>query len=77
MESHPTRHMSRAVTTDIQRQNINLRVELGSDIQEYLRAKELEYDTTNCLQRHEVTAPIRARMVDWIIEVLTNFYCDD
>lgn len=77
MESHPTRHMSRAVTTDIQRQNLNLRAELGSDIQQYLRAKELEFDTTDCLERHEITAPIRARMVDWIIEVLTNFYCDD
>lgn len=77
MESHPTRHMSRALTTDIQRQNINLRAELGADVQEYLRTRELQFDTTNCLERHEITAPIRARMVDWIIEVLTNFYCDD
>ena len=77
MESQPTRHMSRALTTDVQRQNMNVRRELGGDIQKYLRARELEFDTTNCLERHEITAPIRARMADWIIEVLTNFYCDD
>ena len=77
MERHPTREMSRQQTTDIQRQNINVRVELGDDIENYLRIREQEFDTSNCLHRHEITAPVRARMIDWIIEVLTNFYCDD
>lgn len=61
----------------MQRQNINVRSEFGSDIQGHLRRKELEYDTTDCLSRHEISAPVRARMVDWIIEVLTNFSCGD
>lgn len=51
--------------------------ELGADIDTYIREKELEYDTSNCLERHEITPAIRARMVDWVIEVLTNFHCDN
>lgn len=27
--------------------------------------------------RHKITPALRARMVDWMIEVLTNFKCDD
>jgi len=77
MEKHPTRDMSRQETTDVQRQNINVRAELGDDVENYLRIREQEFDTRDCLQRHEVTAPVRARMIDWVIEVLTNFYCDD
>lgn len=37
----------------------------------------MEFDTTDCLSRHDISAPVRARMVDWIIEVLTNFSCGD
>jgi hypothetical protein len=29
------------------------------------------------LEGHEINATLRARMVDWMIEVLTNFKCDD
>lgn len=29
------------------------------------------------LHGHEITANLRARMIDWMIEVLTNFKCDD
>lgn len=29
------------------------------------------------MERHEINYPLRARMVDWMIEVLTNFKCDD
>jgi hypothetical protein len=35
------------------------------------------YLTDNCLQLHNITPALRARMVDWMIEVLTNFRCDD
>lgn len=31
----------------------------------------------NNLVRHKITPALRARMVDWMIEVLTNFKCDD
>jgi hypothetical protein len=42
-----------------------------------LRKLEETVDLTNCLERHKVTPNLRARMVDWMIEVLTNFRCDD
>lgn len=29
------------------------------------------------LEGHEINSTLRARMVDWMIEVLTNFKCDD
>lgn len=39
---------------------------------------ELQNDTTGCLDRHsQITHCLRARMIDWMIEVLTNFKCDD
>ena len=48
------------------------------DIDRYQRDMELKYDTRDCLLRHvEITGQLRARMVDWMIEVLTNFRCDD
>ena len=74
---HPTRKASRQTTTDEQRQNMNVRHELHDDIDRYLRKLEETVDLTNCLERHKVTPNLRARMVDWMIEVLTNFRCDD
>lgn len=69
--------MSREVTTDVQRQNFNVRHELSEDIDRYLRWLEKTTDLTDCLGRHKITAALRARMIDWMIEVLTNFRCDD
>ena len=74
---HPTRKLSRKNTTDEQRQNLNVRAELSEDIDKYLRRLEETVDLKDCLARHKVTANLRARMVDWMIEVLTNFRCDD
>jgi hypothetical protein len=37
----------------------------------------MQFLTAGCLNRHKVTPALRARMVDWMIEVLTNFKCDD
>jgi hypothetical protein len=47
------------------------------DIDRYLRELEQTYDSTDSLARHNITPALRARMVDWMIEVLTNFKCDD
>jgi hypothetical protein len=71
--------MSRKFTNDVQRQNVNVRHELNDDIDKYLRELEVkdENDVTNCLARHKITPALRARMIDWMIEVLTNFRCDD
>ena len=74
---HPTRQLSRKTTTDVQRQNINVRYELGNDIDSYLRAFELEFNTKDAFVHHEINTNLRARMIDWMIEVLTNFKCDD
>ena len=49
----------------------------GQDIDEYQRELEVESNTANSLNRHKVTAALRSRMVDWMIEVLTNFKCDE
>ena len=39
--------MSRLATTDIERQNINVRVELADDVDKYLRELEQTYDITD------------------------------
>jgi len=74
---HPSKHLPREKTTDIQRQNINVRTDLNEDIDQYLRYMESNLDVPDCLKRHEISPSLRARMVDWMIEVLTNFRCDD
>jgi hypothetical protein len=75
--THPSRHLSRTNTTDFERQNINVQHELKEDVDAYLRHLEKQHDTSNCLERHQITTTLRARMIDWMIEVLTNFKCDD
>ena len=36
-----------------------------------------QVDCRDCLGKHAITPALRARMTDWMIEVLTNFKCDD
>jgi hypothetical protein len=43
----------------------------------YTRELELQNLTDNSLMKHKITPALRARMIDWMIEVLTNFKCDD
>lgn len=75
--NHPSLGLSRKTTTEIERQNINVNAEYGDSIMEYTRSLEQENLTENCLIRHKITPALRARMIDWMIEVLTNFKCDD
>jgi len=42
-----------------------------------MRYLEKQTPTDDCLFRHKVTPALRARMIDWMIEVLANFKCDD
>ena len=74
---HPTRELSRTKTSEVERQNINLHFDLSEDIDKYLRDLEKTVDTSNCMEKHNINLTLRARMVDWMIEVLTNFKCDD
>lgn len=74
---HPTALLSREKTTDVERQNLNVEAEYAEHIELYTRQLEQTYNTENCLSKHKITAGLRARMIDWMVEVLTNFKCDD
>jgi hypothetical protein len=74
---HPSLNLCRKETNDIQRQNINVRCEYSESIDFYLRELEECYNTRDSLKHHKITPALRARMVDWMIEVLTNFKSDD
>ena len=76
---HPTLKMSRLTSSDLVRQNINMQSDFAKDIESYLKDREArpQFDTADCLNRHEIKGPVRARMIDWMIEVLTNFNCDE
>ena len=65
------------MTSDVDRQNINVNSDYGQAIDKYMRQLEEQTLTTDSLFRHKVTPALRARMIDWMIEVLTNFKCDD
>ena len=64
-------------STEIERQCKHVNENYGVEIDEYQRELEKEFNTANSLNRHKITAALRSRMVDWMIEVLTNFKCDD
>lgn len=74
---HPTLMLPRDSTHDVERQNLNLQAEYADHIDQYTRQLESQYTTEQCLLNHKITPALRARMVDWMIEVLTNFKCDD
>ena len=49
---------------------------------EYIRdivynLKKLEISINHPLEKHEITPSLRARMVDWIIEVTSNYKCNE
>jgi hypothetical protein len=54
-----------------------VRQEYSEPIEHYLRELEEVYNTRDSLKRHKITPALRARMIDWMIEVLTNFKSDD
>jgi cyclin-A len=76
-DAHPSFHLSRLETTDTERQNINIQTEYGDQIVSYLKQLELNHLTQNFLHRHQITESLRSRMVDWMVEVLSNFKCED
>lgn len=54
-----------------------MNIEYGDTIMKYTRDLELKHLTDDNLIKHKITPALRARMIDWMIEVLTNFKCDD
>lgn len=63
--------------SEIERESKITNDNYGEEIDEYQRHLETLNSTMNCLVKHKITPALRARMVDWMIEVLTNFKCDD
>lgn len=51
--------------------------DFGADIQNHLKKLECEVDQTQFLSRHQISAEYRAKMVDWMVEVLTTFKNSD
>lgn len=39
--------------------------------------KEHEFSTQGCLDRHLIPVELRAKMIDWMVEVLSIFHCED
>ena len=62
---------------DIEIQNLNTLTEYGDEINSYERSIEVYYLPRECLRNHEITPGLRAKMVDWMVEVLTSFKCKD
>lgn len=56
---------------------LNMNNEHREEIDKYLRDMDLQFDLRDFLRRHEISGALRSRMVDWMIEVLTKFNCDD
>ncbi len=52
-------------------------VEYGPDMEENLAYGESVISVTNCLRNHAITPYLRAKMVNWMIEVLNIFECED
>lgn len=63
--------------TDVERQSANAIKDYGSEIEKYQKELEKKYLPEDCLKNHEITMSLRAKMVDWMVEVLTNFKCND
>ena len=63
--------------TDLERQNLNAIKEYGHEIDEYEKVLEDKCPVNNCLEYHEITPELRAKMIDWMVEVMTSFKCND
>ncbi len=59
----------------VEKENHNLTRDYACEIHAYM--KKIETVNKNALSAHKITTQHRARMVDWMIEVLTNFKCDE
>jgi len=64
-------------TTEIEREIQHVALNFAADIDLHLRKLELEFNSHNCLLKHKITPVLRSRMIDWMVEVMTNFRCDD
>jgi hypothetical protein len=77
LDANKNNQLDRATSTEIEREIQHVHVNFSQDIDHYLRGVELQNSSANCLETHKITPLLRSRMVDWMIEVMTNFRCDD
>ncbi len=63
--------------TEVEQQGENAMREYGEEVETYQRELEQRFLAEDCLQKHEITMTLRAKMIDWMVEVLTNFRCND
>ncbi len=55
----------------------NLLAEYGSNIHEHLMKLESQLDQADYLYGHAISCDYRAKMVDWMVEVMNTFKCSD
>lgn len=64
-------------STEVEKQSINAINSYGIEIDRNMKELESNHSIEGCLTKHEILPELRARMVDWMVEVLTNFQCND
>jgi cyclin B len=71
--------MCKPVITDPkEKAKLNLLSDYGEDIDRYLKQLvELNGIQNGHLLNHKITGVYRAKMIDWMVEVLTAFKCSD
>lgn len=58
-------------------ENQNLKNTYSNDIIENLKSIELKHEYKNFLENHKIPPHLRAKMVDWMVEVLCSYKCQD
>ncbi len=70
------RFSSEALTTQ-EKLNARLMQDCGDDISCYLLSEDNKTTACDALKKHEIAKELRCKMVDWMVEVLTNFKSQD
>jgi len=69
--------VARTSGSEIEREILHVQLNFGASIDRYLRESEVRHSSRDFLLRHKITPVLRSRMIDWMVEVMTNFRCDD
>lgn len=56
---------------------LNLIQDYGTSIHSHLKKIESDNNLNEFLVKHTISKDYRAKMVDWMVEVLTTFKCSD
>jgi len=55
--------------------NRSVALAYGKAVHSYLKKSEQEFDKSDFLRSHQISQEYRAKMVDWMVEVLSTFKC--